>query len=441
MFANALHPGKRVRRAVGALVVPLALAGLSAPSFAAILVPVDYSSVGAALLHAYAGDSVLVACGTYLESGLVLRPGVTLLSEAGDPSCVTIEGGYEGSIITCANGTEVARLGGLTLAHGGWLEQLSQRGGGINARNCSIEIRNCQFEEDFGGDKGGAIYAEGATLEIMASEFHANQGTGALDGGGEGGAIACYLSTLGIEGCLFFDNCADHNLGGSGGAIFANRSAVDIVDSEFVGNWTYGVAGAIYALNSASVHADGTLFMENRGGYFASCIGGGGSLDMVGCLVVTAASNISSISEIHMGPSETLLVSQSTFVALGTPYDSAILSGGVDPQIINSLFIVTEGMKAYGWASAVPSFECCNIYSSAGDAWVDSYADQFGVNGNIEADPQFCGIPGSGNYYLQSDSPCAPANNSCGELIGALPVNCDTVTTQETSMSAIKSLY
>ncbi len=64
-----------------------------------------------------------------------------------------------------------------------------------------------------------------------------------------------------------------------------------------------------------------------------------------------------------------------------------------------------------------------------------------GVNGNIDSDPQFCGLPGSGNYLLQSDSPCAPNNNECGVQMGAHPVGCDLVNTARTSWGAIKAMY
>jgi hypothetical protein len=59
-------------------------------------------------------------------------------------------------------------------------------------------------------------------------------------------------------------------------------------------------------------------------------------------------------------------------------------------------------------------------------------------------DPQFCGIYDSDNYYLQSDSPCAPGNHpdstSCG-LIGAFGINCSTVGITEATWGIIKNLY
>ncbi len=61
---------------------------------------------------------------------------------------------------------------------------------------------------------------------------------------------------------------------------------------------------------------------------------------------------------------------------------------------------------------------------------------------SLSADPQFCG-PSAGNYYLQSDSPCAPGNSPVSEngLIGALPVGCATVKAETKTWGAIKDLY
>jgi hypothetical protein len=70
----------------------------------------------------------------------------------------------------------------------------------------------------------------------------------------------------------------------------------------------------------------------------------------------------------------------------------------------------------------------------------------FGTNGNIAVDPQFCGVDPakSGNYYLQSDSPCAPGNHPdgypCG-LIGMRPVGCQDTSVERTSWGRIKSIY
>ncbi len=64
--------------------------------------------------------------------------------------------------------------------------------------------------------------------------------------------------------------------------------------------------------------------------------------------------------------------------------------------------------------------------------------------GNFIGDPLFCGTPGSGDYRLQSVSPCAPENHpqdfKCG-LIGLLPVACGSGATQPCSWSTVKAFY
>jgi hypothetical protein len=101
------------------------------------------------------------------------------------------------------------------------------------------------------------------------------------------------------------------------------------------------------------------------------------------------------------------------------------------------------GNIIWGRADAIDMFYIieCNCMMETADA---SGAEDF----NFEMDPQFCGGPGSGNYFIQSDSPCAPGNapppldEICGlRLIGALPVGCGTVPVEHTTWGRIKSMY
>jgi hypothetical protein len=54
---------------------------------------------------------------------------------------------------------------------------------------------------------------------------------------------------------------------------------------------------------------------------------------------------------------------------------------------------------------------------------VGCIAGQVGINGNFSLDPLFCDTASS-DFSLFVLSPCAPANNSCGVLIGALDDGC-----------------
>lgn len=88
---------------------------------------------------------------------------------------------------------------------------------------------------------------------------------------------------------------------------------------------------------------------------------------------------------------------------------------------------------------------CNNVFGNSIGNYVYG-TDPTGMNGNISVDPQFCAVdpPGSGNFLLQSDSPCAPGNHpngtSCG-LIGAYPVGCQEISVKPASWGTIKSIF
>lgn len=110
-------------------------------------------------------------------------------------------------------------------------------------------------------------------------------------------------------------------------------------------------------------------------------------------------------------------------------------------DILNNIIIGNAiGVSGYG----------VHLTTKCNDVWGNEtnyqMTDPTGSNGNISMDPQFCGVDpvASGNFYIQSDSPCAPGNHpdgySCG-LIGRFPVGCGTTSTKERSWGEIKSLF
>ena len=73
--------------------VALALVGglVSIAPAVTVRVPQDQPTIAAGLAAAAAGDSVVIACGTYHERELRLRRGVTVRGETGDPSGTIID--------------------------------------------------------------------------------------------------------------------------------------------------------------------------------------------------------------------------------------------------------------------------------------------------------------------------------------------------------------
>jgi hypothetical protein len=109
---------------------------------------------------------------------------------------------------------------------------------------------------------------------------------------------------------------------------------------------------------------------------------------------------------------------------------------------IHHNIISYNGIGVSGFEYCVSNFLCNDIFGNKNDFG----APPVGTNGNISADPQFCGVDPaqSGNFFLQSDSPCAPGNHpdgyACGQ-IGVRPVGCEDVSVQRSSWGAIKAIY
>ncbi|MCU0639343.1 MAG: right-handed parallel beta-helix repeat-containing protein [Candidatus Krumholzibacteria bacterium] len=110
------------------------------------------------------------------------------------------------------------------------------------------------------------------------------------------------------------------------------------------------------------------------------------------------------------------------------------------PNIIQNNIIVDNTYMLYN-TSLLMLFEYNDVYNN-----LHNQAAYVGIGGNFSLDPQFCSaVPRSdGNFFLQSDSPCAPGNHplglSCG-LIGARGVDCGTTSAESSSWGRLKSLH
>jgi hypothetical protein len=126
-----------------------------------------------------------------------------------------------------------------------------------------------------------------------------------------------------------------------------------------------------------------------------------------------------------------------------TTHGAAIFCQALSSPAIKRNIIVNSLTGIRCILSSTPTLECNDVFATqtlyAGDC-----GDQTGLNGNISLDPQFCGIPGTRNYSLQADSPCAtgnhPAGSDCGG-IGALGVGCGAVSVKAVTWGAVKSFY
>ena len=124
----------------------------------------------------------------------------------------------------------------------------------------------------------------------------------------------------------------------------------------------------------------------------------------------------------------------------GSPTGGAIgLATGSSAQIFQNIMCACSAGGAIACSGATPAtFIACNdIYSNTGgDAVCIGNAGH-----NFSVDPMFCGMPGTGNYYLQQISPCTQSFSPCASFVGALGVQCEVTRTQTATWGQVKSMY
>ncbi len=223
--------------------------------------------------------------------------------------------------------------------------------------------------------EGGALYSLSSSIVVEDCRFESCTSS-------EHGPVVVESRWARFSRCVFIGNQA----GQRGGAIYSKRCELYLTDCAFLNNRCGWGGGALFATNDAAVQVYGCSFVGNGSAWaWGDAIESRAPLRLV-----------------------------DTLIAFST-----------DGPAVR----VTE-------AALVLGVTCCNIFGNAGGDWDGFLTDYLGQPGNISADPQLCGVPGSGNLYLQSDSPCLPANNDCGSLIGAFGQGCEETPVSLASFTA-----
>lgn len=358
---------------VALLVIPAASAAVT------IHVPSGQPTIQAGINAASDGDTVLVACDTYYEHGITMKTGITVLSETGNPACVTIDCTGTADQAFYIIGVNSSLIAGFTITGGE-----APWGGALYADGSAMTIRDCVFSGNASSGGGGGVHWDDGAVTLVGCTFTGNT---AIDGGG-----AYFYDDPGVvvEDCVFGGNAVT---GGGGGAT-CDDSVCDIVDCTFDDNeglWGAALAGYY----SANVDVTGSTFVLNR-----------------------PTGGIRSDGSIYLWGSS---------------------SASIENSII-AFNLVEEAVVCEMDGSA--ALTCSVVYGNEGGDWTDCIAGQDGSNGNMHVDPRFCGLL-SGDYTLCSNSDCLPDNNPCLVLLGAHGQGCGACDTpvEEASWGVIKARW
>ncbi len=253
----------------------------------------------------------------------------------------------------------------------------SSVGGAVYMDNSSPVIRNCVITACSSSFDGGAIYMENSSPIINNCEITGNFA------GGNGGAIA---TESGGIATITVNNIHGNTATISGGGVYARQASPDLNTNKV---WNNG------AING------GGIYLENS---FASI-------------------------------QRTTVVENTTVSSSG----AGLLLVESQPTVATSIIAFNNGGEGITCAgvNSLLTISCSVVFGNSGG---DTICGASGGN-NQFVDPEFCGVLGTGNLLLQSDSPAWSGNNTCGLIMGAEGIGCSTVSTRETSVGGLKGLF
>lgn len=232
-------------------------------------VPGDLATIEAACDAAQAGDVVEVAPGTYLETQVHLRSGVTLRGEPGGGPVVVR--GDETATVTADAGQQTTVLQDITFSH--------ILGAELAGR---IEVRRCRFAHSGNREgpiaqSGGAVSVRSGTALFQDCAFDSNAVVANEDV--RGGGLGAFGATVTLERCTFTGNGPGPLSGGA--AYIAGNAA--ITDCTFERNRSTNTCGALL-LGDGIVSISGCTFVDNGSNLHSGAIGAfADSTSITGC--------------------------------------------------------------------------------------------------------------------------------------------------------------
>jgi hypothetical protein len=388
----------------------------------------DFPTIQAAIDATVAGDIVELTDGTFAGDGNrdldFLGKAITVRSASGDPeTCIIDCGGSATEPHRAFNfhsaETSAAEVTGLTIT-GGYIEVEPWGGAMLCELEASPTIRSCVFQ----GNRDCALVCRpdaGATL--FDCDFRENYGA-------VHGAVYAYFATLSMTRCRFIENHSD----ALGGGLYSYGTPTALSECVFTGNTAVG-SGAVELIVSADCVVEDCLFegnsAENEGALFVFF----SVASIERCTFVRNTATYRGAA-LGTGKSSHATLTNCTFWNNAAPWGSLLFSDG--GTVMEDCIITANPAGPSMYIEGAAALSCCDIWGNSGGDWVAEIAEQYGVNGNIAADPLLCD-PQSGDFRLQDNSPCAPSG-AC-DLMGAWPVGCGGTPVEQTTWGGVKALF
>jgi len=289
------------------VILPFLLSG--AAHAATINVPANRPTIQSAIDIAVAGDTVLVAPGTYNERIDFQGKAIAVRSSGGAGVTILDAQGFDIAVKMFNREGASTVFEGFTVRNGQGPTSCCW-GGGLTCLGCAATIRNNVFENnnswnggaivllDSGGvpatakiignvfranhaeELGAAVASMNSNPTIQLNQFSSNTASGAPFGSGSGAAggavYVSFATTFNISDNLIEGNSAEHG----GGGLFVIESAGTIEKNRVVGNEARHGAGIMLEASSGQITVRNNLIAENAGrnlvnGDTSSVLGGG----------------------------------------------------------------------------------------------------------------------------------------------------------------------
>lgn len=397
-----------LRRVCWWLVLLLILTTVSNSNANIIQIPAQAETIQAGIDLAVNGDTVLIAFGTYHERINFDDKAITVASQyltTGDPGYIAatiidadraILGPADtGSVVRFVNGEGASSvLYGLTIRNGTGTHRTGPggtfyNGGGVFCSAASPTIQDCIIRQNIVTGIGGGMYCrDGSSPTLSNCLFEQNQ-CELL-----GGAFTAEYSSPTLIDCTFKQNAAVPPFGVSGGCDFFYSTPV-LTNCEFIGNSAAFAGGGVTCYSSPAL--------------FESCLFNGNQSWFAGGLFC------------YLAPPT---LTNCTFVFNDAVFGAGIYSEASAFNLSNSILAFNQqGAAILALFHSIPNISCTDIYGNSGGDWLGNIAAHANINDNLSTDPLFCAVLNN-DFSIDSLSPCAPDNNSCASLIGALDPTC-----------------